>query len=294
MTDMKTPVAFIGLGMMGAHMAGHILSAGHPLHVHNRTRAKADPLIARGAVWHNHPGDAAAAAKIVISIVGLPQDVEQIYLGDSGIVTRSKPGTILIDMTTSSPSLAVRIAAAAKARGLDALDAPVSGGDIGARDAKLSIMVGGSESAFEAVLPILQLMGTNIRRQGGPGAGQHTKLANQIVIAGTMLGVAEGLVYAEQAGLDPHKVLASIGTGAAGGFLLNNLGPKMIDRNFAPGFFVEHFLKDLTIAADEARAVSLDLKGLQAAAKQYADLAAHGGLRDGTQALFKVYETKNR
>jgi 3-hydroxyisobutyrate dehydrogenase len=294
MTDMKTPVAFIGLGMMGAHMAGHILSAGHPLHVHNRTRAKADPLIARGAVWHNHPGDAAAAAKIVISIVGLPQDVEQIYLGDSGIVTRSKPGTILIDMTTSSPSLAVRIAAAAKAGGLDALDAPVSGGDIGARDAKLSIMVGGSESAFEAVLPILQLMGTNIRRQGGPGAGQHTKLANQIVIAGTMLGVAEGLVYAKQAGLDPHKVLASIGTGGAGGFLLNNLGPKMIDRNFAPGFFVEHFLKDLTIAADEARAVSLDLKGLQTAAKQYADLAAHGGLRDGTQALFKVYETKNR
>jgi 3-hydroxyisobutyrate dehydrogenase len=294
MTDMKTPVAFIGLGMMGAHMAGHILSAGHPLHVHNRTRAKADPLIARGAVWHNHPGDAAAAAKIVISVVGLPQDVEQIYLGDSGIVTRSKPGTILIDMTTSSPSLAVRIAAAAKARGLDALDAPVSGGDIGARDAKLSIMVGGSESAFEAILPILQLMGTNIRRQGGPGSGQHTKLANQIVIAGTMLGVAEGLVYAEQAGLDPHKVLASIGTGAAGGFLLNNLGPKMIDRNFAPGFFVEHFLKDLTIATDEARAVSLDLKGLQTAAKQYADLAAHGGLRDGTQALFKVYETKNR
>lgn len=293
MNDMKAPVAFIGLGMMGAHMAGHILSAGHPLHVHNRTRAKAEPLIARGAVWHDHPGDAAAAAKVVISIVGLPRDVEQIYLGDGGIIARARSGTILIDMTTSSPSLAVRIAAAAGARGIDAIDAPVSGGDVGARDAKLSIMVGGSESAFEAVMPILQLMGANIRRQGGPGAGQHTKLANQIVIAGTMLGVAEGLAYAARAGLDPHKVLASIGTGAAGGFLLNNLGPKMIDRDFAPGFFVEHFLKDLTIAGDEARAVGLDLKGLQTAAKQYAELAAQGGQRDGTQALFKVYGSKN-
>ncbi len=282
MTEMKTPVAFVGLGMMGAHMAGHILSAGHPLHVHNRTRAKAEPLIARGAVWHDHPGDAAAAAKIVISMVGLPRDVEQIYLDDGGIIARAAPSTILIDMTTSSPSLAVRI-----------LDAPVSGGDIGARNAKLSIMVGGNEAAFTAVMPILELMGTNIRRQGGPGAGQHTKLANQIVIAGTMLGVSEGLAYAERVGLDPHTVLASIGTGAAGSFLLNNLGPKMIDRDFAAGFFVEHFLKDLTIASDEADAAGLALTGLQTAAKQYADLAANGGLRDGTQALFKIYQAKD-
>jgi 3-hydroxyisobutyrate dehydrogenase len=290
---MKTPVAFVGLGMMGAHMAGHILSAGHPLHVHNRTRAKAEPLIARGAVWHDHPGDAAAAAKIVISMVGLPRDVEQIYLDDGGIIARAAPSTILIDMTTSSPSLAVRIAAAANGEGLDALDAPVSGGDIGARNAKLSIMVGGNEAAFTAVMPILELMGTNIRRQGGPGAGQHTKLANQIVIAGTMLGVSEGLAYAERVGLDPHTVLASIGTGAAGSFLLNNLGPKMIDRDFAAGFFVEHFLKDLTIASDEADAAGLALTGLQTAAKQYADLAANGGLRDGTQALFKIYQAKD-
>lgn len=294
MTDMKTPVAFIGLGMMGAHMAGHIQSAGHPLHVHNRTRAKAEPLIARGAVWHDHPGDAAAAAKVVISMVGLPRDVEQIYLGDGGIIARAAPGSILIDMTTSSPSLAVRIAAAANAKGLDAIDAPVSGGDIGARNAKLSIMVGGNEAAFNAVMPILELMGTNIRRQGGPGAGQHTKLANQIVIAGTMLGVSEGLAYAERVGLDPHAVLASIGTGAAGSFLLNNLGPKMIDRDFAAGFFVEHFLKDLTIASGEADAAGLELKGLQTAAKQYADLAANGGLRDGTQALFKIYQAKDK
>ena len=276
MADMKTPVAFVGLGMMGAHMAGHILSAGHPLHVHNRSRAKAEPLIARGAVWHDHPGDAAAAAKVVISVVGLPRDVEQIYLGEGGIIARAAPGSILIDMTTSSPSLAVRIAAAASAKGLDALDAPVSGGDIGARNAKLSIMVGGNEAAFNAVMPILGLMGTNIRRQGGPGAGQHTKLANQIVIAGTMLGVSEGLAYAERVGLDPHTVLASIGTGAAGSFLLNNLGPKMIDRDFAAGFFVEHFLKDLTIASGEADAAGLELKGLKTAAKQYADLAANG------------------
>lgn len=286
----KKAVAFIGLGMMGAYMAGHILSAGHPLHVHNRTRAKAEPLIVRGAVWHDHPGDAAAAAKVVITIVSLPRDVEQIYLDDGGIIARAEPGTTLIDMTTSSPSLAVRIAAAAEVKGLYAIDAPVSGGGIGAREARLSIMVGGSESAFEAVMPILQLMGNNICRQGGPGAGQRTKLANQIVIAGTMLGVAEGLAFAIRAGLDPHRVLASISTGAAGSFLLNNLGPKMINRDFAPGFFVEHFLKDLKIAVDEAGAVGLDLKGLQIAAKQYADLAAHGGLSDGHQALLKVYE----
>jgi len=289
-TDTKTPVAFIGLGMMGAHMAGHILDAGHPLHVYNRTRARAEPLIARGAAWHDDAGAAASQGKIVITMVGLPRDVEEIYLGQGGILARAAPGAILIDMTTSSPSLAVRIASAATAKGLRALDAPVSGGDIGARDAKLSIMVGGEASDFDAALPVLRLMGANIRRQGGPGAGQHTKLSNQIVIAGTMLGVSEGLAYAGRVGLDPRAVLGSIGTGAAGSFLLNNLGPKMVDRDFAAGFFVEHLIKDLTIASEEAVAAGLDLKGLQTALKQYGVIAERGGLRDGTQALIRAYD----
>jgi 3-hydroxyisobutyrate dehydrogenase len=285
-----TPVAFIGLGLMGGHMAGHILAAGHPLHVYNRTRTKADTLVARGAIWHDDPGAAAAAADAVITIVGLPQDVEEVYLDAQGIIARARPGSILIDMTTSSPSLAKRIAAAARAKGLGAIDAPVSGGDIGARDAKLSIMIGGEEADVAAVMPILQLMGTNIRRQGGPGAGQHAKLANQIVIAGTMLGVAEGLAYAGKVGLDPNAVLASIGTGAAGSFLLNMLGPRMVNRDFAAGFFVEHLIKDLRIAREEAVAAGLDLKGLITALSQYTVLAEHGGLRDGTQALIKVYD----
>ncbi len=290
MNATPTPVAFIGLGLMGGHMAGHILAAGHPLHVYNRTRAKADTLVARGAIWHDDPGAAAAAADAVITIVGLPRDVEEVYLDAQGIIARARPGAILIDMTTSSPSLAKRIAAAARAKGLGAIDAPVSGGDIGARDAKLSIMIGGEEADVAAVMPILQLMGTNIRRQGGPGAGQHAKLANQIVIAGTMLGVAEGLAYAGKVGLDPNAVLASIGTGAAGSFLLNMLGPRMVNRDFAAGFFVEHLIKDLRIAREEAVAAGLDLKGLITALGQYTVLAEHGGLRDGTQALIKVYD----
>jgi 3-hydroxyisobutyrate dehydrogenase len=292
MNSDKKPVAFIGLGIMGQHMAGHILAAGHPLHVFNRTRAKADSLVARGAVWHDRPGNAAAAADVVITIVGLPSEVEELYLGGGEIVARARPGAILIDMTTSSPSLARRIAETARMRGLSALDAPVSGGEIGARDAKLSIMVGGDPETYSQALPILQLMGPNVVLQGGPGAGQHTKLSNQIVIAGTMLGVAEGLAYAVRAGLDPRQVLRSIGTGAAGGFLLNNLGPKMIDGDFAPGFFVEHFLKDLGIAVAEASQLDLDLKGVRTATEQYKKLAEAGENRKGTQALFKLYSKR--
>jgi 3-hydroxyisobutyrate dehydrogenase len=290
MNDTRAPVAFIGLGQMGAHMAGHILAAGHPLHVFNRTRSKAEGLLARGATWHDHPDSAAATAAVVITMVGLPMDVEEIYFGEGGILAQARPGTILIDMTTSSPSLAKRIASAAAGKGLRALDAPVSGGDIGARDAKLSIMIGGAEADVAAAVPILRLMGTNIRRQGGAGAGQHTKLANQIVIAGTMLGVAEGLAYAGRVGLDAHAVLASIGTGAAGSFLLNMLGPKMVDRDFTAGFFVEHLIKDLRIASEEAGAAGLELKGLMTAIGQYTALAERGGLRDGTQTLIKVYD----
>jgi len=291
MTDNKREprVGFIGLGIMGQSMAGHILKAGYPLNVYNRTRAKADDLLARGAVWCNSPGELAATSDVVITIVGYPHDVEQVYLSDNGIVANAR-GALLIDMTTSSPELAKRIAKVAGQQGCRALDAPVSGGDVGARDAKLSIMVGGEQAAFEAALPILRLMGANIELQGGPGAGQHTKMCNQIVIASTIMGVCEGLAYGKAAGLNLPTVLTSIGGGAASGFQLNVLGQKIIDGDFAPGFFVEHFIKDLGIALAEAESMKLDLPALALARSLYTELAQKGHGRLGTHALFKHYE----
>ena len=290
MTDAKSKprVGFIGLGNMGRSMAGHILNGGYPLNVYNRSRGKADDLLARGAVWCDTPGALAAASDVVITIVGYPRDVEQVYLGESGILACAR-NALLIDMTTSSPELAVRIAEEAGKKGCRALDAPVSGGDIGARDAKLSIMVGGAQAAFDEALPILQLMGPGIVLQGGPGAGQHTKMCNQIVIASTIMGVCEGLAYAKAAGLDLPTVLKSIGGGAASGFQLNVLGKKIIDGDFAPGFYVEHFLKDLGIALAEAERMQLDLPALALARKLYQELAEQGHGRLGTQALFKHY-----
>ena len=283
-------VGFIGLGIMGHSMAGHLLAAGHRLHVYNRSRGKADDLVAKGATWHDAPGKVAAHAGVVITMVGYPQDVEEVYLDAHGIVARARSGAILIDMTTSSPALAVRIAAKSAERGLKALDAPVSGGDVGAREAKLSIMVGGDAAAFEAALPILQRMGTNIVLQGGPGAGQHTKLCNQIVIASTIMGVCEGLAYSKNAGLDAETVLKSIGGGAASGFQLNVLGARIIKGDFAPGFFMEHFIKDMSIALAEAERMHLDLPGLALAKKLYEHLKAQGYGRSGIQALFKYYD----
>lgn len=283
-------IGFVGLGIMGRSMAGHILNAGHQLKVYNRSRDKADELVARGAAWCDTPGDVAAASDIVITMVGFPHDVEEIYLGDQGIVARAAPGAVLIDMTTSSPALAERIAAEAAKKGCHAIDAPVSGGDIGAREAKLAIMVGGDAVAFEMALPILQCMGTSIVLQGGPGAGQHTKMCNQIVIASTIMGVCEGLAYGKHAGLDLDTVLKSIGGGAASGFQLNVLGARIIKGDFAPGFFIEHFIKDLGIALAEAQRMQLDLPALALARKLYEQLAAQGYGRNGTQALFKYYE----
>lgn len=284
----KSRVGFIGLGNMGRFMAGHILAAGHPLNVFNRSRDKADDLLARGAVWCATPGEVAANSDVVITMVGYPHDVEQVYLGADGIVARAHRA-LLIDMTTSSPELAVRIAAQALKLGCRSLDAPVSGGDIGARDAKLAIMVGGDQAAFDEALPILQLMGANIVRQGGPGAGQHTKMCNQIVIASTIMGVCEGLAYAKAAGLDLPTVLQSIGGGAASGFQLNIMGGKIINKDFAPGFYIEHFLKDLGIALAEAQRMQLEMPGLTLARKLYEDLAQQGHSRLGTQALIKHY-----
>ena len=291
MTDSKNKprVGFIGLGNMGQSMAGHILTAGYPLRVYNRSRDKAEALLARGAVWCDSPGELAANADVIITIVGYPHDVEQVYLGDNGIVARAR-GALLIDMTTSSPELAQRIAKAAAEQGCSALDAPVSGGDIGARDAKLAIMVGGAQAAFDAALPILQLLGPNIVLQGGPGAGQHTKMCNQIVIAATIMGVCEGLAYGKAAGLDLPTVLKSIGGGAASGFQLTVMGQKIINGDFAPGFYIEHFIKDLGIALAEAGRMQLDLPALALARRLYEELAQQGHGRLGTQALFKHYE----
>lgn len=286
--DNQIRVGFIGLGIMGQSMAGHILAAGHPVNVFNRSKSKADALVSRGAKWFGAIGDLAAESDVIITMVGYPSDVEEVYFGSGNILDRAK-GAYLIDMTTSSPSLAKKIADEAERRGCHSLDAPVSGGDIGARNAKLSIMVGGKQGDFDAVLPILKLMGANVVLQGGPGAGQHTKMCNQIVIAGTIMGVSEGLGYAKAVGLSPQTVMESIGGGAASGFQLINLGAKMIAGDFAPGFYVEHFLKDLGIALEEAQNANLNLPALELASKLYKQLVEQGYARNGTQVIYKRY-----
>lgn len=286
---MSLSIAFIGTGVMGRSMAGHLQKAGHPLHVYNRTKEKAQALIDAGATWHDSPGSAAAQADVVITIVGFPNDVEHVYLGAGGIIERAKPGALLIDMTTSSPLLAQRIAEAAAKRGVSALDAPVSGGDVGAREARLVIMVGGDEAAFLRAKPLLERMGRNIARHGGPGAGQHCKMANQIAVSVGMVAWCEALAYARQAGLDPAAVQATIAGGAAGSWAMSNLAPRALSDNFAPGFYVKHILKDMRIALESAAEMKLDLPGLATAKKLYDDVAAHGWSENGTQALYKLY-----
>ncbi|MDP2183098.1 MAG: NAD(P)-dependent oxidoreductase [Actinomycetota bacterium] len=282
-------VGFVGTGVMGASMAGHLMDAGFRLAVHNRTRAKAESLIARGARWAETAGDAARDADAVVTIVGYPKDVEHLYLGSGGIVESAKEGAYLVDMTTSSPALATRIAGAASARGLHALDAPVSGGDVGAREARLTIMVGGDEDAFHAAEPMLRVMGANVVLQGGAGAGQHTKMCNQIAIASTMVGVVEALTYAKAAGLDPKLVLESISAGAAGSWTLSNLAPRMLAGDTAPGFFVKHFIKDMWIAISSADEMGLELPGLRLAKHLYDQLAEAGYGDAGTQSLIELY-----
>jgi 3-hydroxyisobutyrate dehydrogenase len=283
-------IGFIGVGVMGRSMAGHLLDAGYPLVVHSRTRAKAEELLARGVQWAESPAVMADRCEAIFTIVGFPKDVEEVYFGENGLLARLRPGTILVDMTTSSPELAKRIAAAAAARGAQALDAPVSGGDKGAREGTLSIMVGGDEAAFQTVLPLFGKMGTNIVRQGPAGSGQHCKMCNQITIAATMVGVCEALAYARRSGLDPETVLRSISTGAAGSWSLSNLAPRILADNFAPGFYVKHFIKDMAIAAREADGMGLDTPGLDLALSLYRRLAEQGGEDDGTQALYRLYE----
>ncbi|MHB1136265.1 MAG: NAD(P)-dependent oxidoreductase [Coriobacteriia bacterium] len=289
----RPKIAFVGTGVMGSAMAGHLLEAGYPLVVHNRSRAKAEPLLAAGAEWAEGPGAAAASADITITIVGYPHDVEQVYLGPSGIVDEAPAGALLIDMTTSTPTLAVRIAQAAASRGLLALDAPVSGGDVGARNATLTIMAGGERAGFERALPLFEVMGKTYSHMGGAGAGQHTKMANQIGIAGTMLGLIEALQYAKAAGLDLEKTHAALAGGGANSWSWGAYGPRILASDFAPGFFVKHFVKDLRIAIEEAHALDLALPGLELAERLYSRLMESDGAEFGTQALWLLYERKD-
>ena len=281
----STRLGWIGTGVMGTSMCGHLLAAGYSVTVYNRTRDRAEPLLARGASWADTPAAVARAADVVFTMVGYPADVRAVLLGADGVLAGAAPGAIAVDMTTSEPSLAVEIAARAQEKGVHSVDAPVSGGDVGAREARLSIMIGGDRAVVDALAPLFQVMGKTIVHQGGPGAGQHTKMVNQILIATNMIGVCEALLYGYRAGLDLPTVLSSVGSGAAGSWSLANLGPRIIANRFEPGFFVEHFIKDMGIALAEARRMGLALPGLALAQQLYLALAAQGHARDGTHAL---------
>lgn len=282
-------IGFIGTGVMGKSMAKNLLQAGYTVAIHTRTKSKAQELIQLGAQWQETVADLAARAHVVITMVGYPEDVETVYLEESGIVNHAKPGTYLIDMTTSSPALAHKIYNKASEHQLYALDAPVSGGDIGARNGSLTIMVGGDLEAFDTVKPILDVMGDNIVLQGKAGDGQHTKMCNQITIASNMMGVCEAIAYAKKSGLDPKKVLQSIEKGAAGSWSLSHLAPKMLTGDFEPGFYVKHFIKDMRIALASAKEMGLMTPGLEVAKSMYDELAERGEADSGTQALYKLF-----
>ena len=285
-----TRVGWIGTGVMGASMCGHIVDGGYPVTVFSRTKEKAQPLLDRGARWAGSPREVAEASDAVFTMVGFPPDVREVYFGERGVLAASKVPAILVDMTTTEPSLAREIHAAAAAKGARSVDAPVSGGDVGARNRSLSIMIGGDGAAVAAIMPLLEMLGRNIVHQGGPGAGQHTKMCNQIVIAGTMIGVCESLLYGYRAGLNLETMLASIRSGAAGCWTLENLAPRILKRNFEPGFIVEHFVKDMSIALEEAKRMRLSLPGLALVHQLYVAVEAQGHARRGTHALMLALE----
>lgn len=286
-------IGWVGIGVMGRSMCGHLLAAGHTLRVHTRTRASAESLLAAGAQWCDRPGDVARGSEFVFSIVGYPEDVRSVYLGPEGILDQAAPGTVIVDMTTSEPSLAEELYATAQSRGVFSLDAPVSGGDLGARNASLAIMVGGDEEAFGRTRPLFEKMGQNIRLMGGPGAGQHTKMCNQILIAGTMIGVVESLLYAVRSGLEVDAVIDVIGSGAAGSWSINNLGRRIAKDDFDPGFFVKHFVKDMGIALAEAKKMRIALPGLALVEQLYIGAMSQGLENRGTQALFLALKSMN-
>ena len=286
---MLKKIGFIGLGVMGRSMAFNLLKAGFSLTVYNRTKTSAEDLTAAGARWAGSPAEVMRDCDAAVTIVGYPRDVEQVYFGEKGLFKGFSAGKLAIDMTTSSPLLAEKIGARALELGGCALDAPVSGGDVGAKNASLSIMAGGPEEAFEEAVPLFAAMGKSWKLQGGWGAGQHTKMANQIAIASNMMGVCEALAYARRAGLNQEAVLAAISGGAAGSFSMSNLAPRMLKGDFKPGFYVKHFIKDMGIALECARQMKLELPGLALADRLYRKLAERGGENDGTQALYRLY-----
>ena len=287
---MGTRIGWIGTGVMGSSMCGHLLTAGYRVTVHSRTQSKAQSLLDRGAQWAENPRAVATQSDVLFTMVGFPQDVRMVYFDETGVLGGARAGTILIDMTTTQPSLSRDIAAAASANNLSAIDAPVSGGDVGAKNASLSIMIGGDATSVQAMMPLFELLGKKIVHQGGPGAGQQAKLCNQIVIAGTMIGVCESLLYGYKAGLDLNRMLESIRGGAAACWTLDNLAPKILQRNFEPGFFVEHFIKDMGIALEEAKRMGLVLPCLTLVHQLYQTVQTLGHGRSGTHALMLALE----
>lgn len=288
--DAQTNIGFVGTGVMGKSMARNLMEAGYGLSVYTRTKAKADELINEGAGWKGTVADLARDSHVIISMVGYPADVKQVYFGEDGILENAPRDAYVVDMTTSSPLIAEDIHKQAKASGLRALDAPVSGGDVGAQNATLTIMVGGEAEDFNALYPLFSEVGENIVHQGPPGAGQHTKMSNQITIASNMVGVCEAMVYAKKAGLDPENVLKSITSGSAGSWSLSYLAPKMLQHDFAPGFYVKHLIKDMGIALESAKEMGLTLPGLELAERLYQKLAERGHEDDGTQALYMLFD----
>lgn len=280
-----TKIGWIGTGVMGSSMCGHLIDAGFSATVYSRTKSKADDLVANGAQWVDSPKAVAEQSDVIFAIVGFPSDVREVFLGEQGALAGSKSGNVLVDMTTSDPSLAVEIYEAAKEQGVASVDAPVSGGDVGAKNGALSIMIGGDKEVVDALQPCWDAMGKTIVHQGAAGAGQHTKVVNQTLIASNMIGVCEALLYGYKAGLDLPTVMQSVGSGAAGSWSLSNLGPRIMENNFDPGFFVEHFIKDMGIALAEAKKMNLCLPGLALSHQLYVALQAQGHGRDGTHAL---------
>ncbi len=285
-----TRIGWIGTGVMGSSMCGHLLTAGYRVTVHSRTQSKAQPLLVRGAQWAENPRAMATHSDVLFTMVGFPQDVRQVYFGETGVLAGARTGMILVDMTTTQPALSRDIAAAASANNLSAIDAPVSGGDVGAKNASLAIMIGGETTSVQAVMPLFELLGKKIVHQGGPGTGQQAKLCNQIVIAGTMVGVCESLLYGYKAGLDLNRMLESIRGGAAACWTLDNLAPRILQRNFNPGFFVEHFIKDMGLALEEATRMGLALPGLTLVHQLYQTVQTLGHGRSGTHALMLALE----
>ncbi|SFE51221.1 NAD(P)-dependent oxidoreductase [Alteribacillus iranensis] len=282
-------IGFVGTGVMGSSMARRLLQHGYEVMVYTRTKEKAQPILSEGAEWGETIQDVTRSSDVVITMVGYPSDVEEVYFGSNGILESAEEGTYVIDMTTSKPKLAQQISEKAKEKKLYALDAPVSGGDIGAREGRLTIMVGGDKDAYEKMKPVFDILGTNVVLQGEAGAGQHTKMANQITIASNMIGVCEAIVYAQKAGLDPENVLKSIESGAAGSWSLSNLAPRMLKKDFEPGFYVKHFIKDMTIALEAAEEMNMMTPGLELSKSLYEKLAKEGDANSGTQALVKLY-----